>query len=306
MPATNLHQLLQVEPLTAPNVFMGAAHPTANGRSFGGQIMGQAAFAAGQTIAADRMLHSLHGYFLRPGTATLKTRFEIDKIFTGGSFATRRAQAYQEDTAIMSLIASFQKPSVQPGFAASYPISQLPAPESLASLGDIYKPLEHERHASFILNRPFEFRYIDPDVFVQVTCPNATQRVWLQAKQQLAADQLLHRAALTFASDYLFIEPALRGYGLPWATPGLKAASLDIALWFHENVNVNEWLLYELETVHAGSGRALTTGRFFNRAGVLIASCAQEVMLRLPHEALNTATGLHNSGNTQDNRLDLS
>ncbi|MBB4071919.1 acyl-CoA thioesterase II [Leucobacter sp. OH2974_COT-288] len=285
MSNTSLSELLTVasqRARTTHDIFVGQAHPTASGRSFGGQIMGQAAYAAGATVDPDRELHSLHGYFLRPGVASAATTFEVDSVFTGGSFATRRAQAFQNGETIMSLIASFQRPAEQPGFADTLNMREIPEPQQLASLSDTYQHLAADHDASFILQRPFEFRYVDSDVFTTVAATKASQRVWLKTVSPLRGTQLLQKAALTFASDYMFIEPVLRGYGVPWTAPGLKVASLDLAIWFHTEVNVDDWLLYDLRCVHAAGGRALTQGRFFNQAGELVASCAQEVMVRLP------------------------
>lgn len=283
---TAFASLLTVKPVSAHasnKQFIGAPHSTVTGRSFGGQIMGQAAYAASLTVPQEHSLHSLHGYFMRPGRASEHTVFTVDDMFDGRSFATRRAQAIQNEQTIMSLIASFQKPTHASGFSDSCDLSQFPDPDTLQPVTEKYFAAA-DSSTAHLLTRPFEFRYVQDDVHTRVTQPATTQQVWVRATAALSnANQFLQRAALTFVSDYLYLEPALRGYGVPWRTPGLKAASLDLAIWFHRDVDVTTWLLYDLRCVHAADGRALTTGRFFNRAGDLVATCAQEAMLRLPH-----------------------
>lgn len=280
----DLAELLTVAPgadRATGDVFYGESHPNARGQSFGGQVMGQAAYATGLTVSESHQIHSLHGYFMRPGNPETPIRFDIERIFDGGTFATRRAQAHQNGQVIMSMIASHQRPVAGPEFYDTIDMSSVASPEQVPSLHDIYRHLADRADVASILNRPFEFRYLEGDIMVQVPERSSTQRVWVRSRKKLADNQLLHRAALVFVSDYLFIEPALRGFNKPWVTPGLKCASLDFAVWFHRHFSVNEWLLYELHTVSAGQGRALTQGRFFNSRGELVASASQEVMLRL-------------------------
>lgn len=271
------------EARTHYDIFTGPALPTPHGRSFGGQVLGQALAAAGETVDEDRALHSMHGYFLRPGDAEQRMTFEVARLHDGGSFSARRVQAYQSGEILMSLIASFQleEPGLQ--HQQKYDMSGLTAPEELPSVWEKYAHLADTR-ASWLLNRPFDLRHIDRDITVKVETPGNVSRVWLRSRDSLDAGQRLHDAALAFASDYLLAEPIMRQHSIPWATPGLRVASLDHAMWFHRPFRVDEWLLYVLETPTSQGARGLTHGKFYNQAGDLVASVAQECMFRPPEQ----------------------
>lgn len=267
---------------TREDILTGPALPTPHGRSFGGQVLGQALAAAGTTVTQDRPIHSMHGYFLRPGNSDEGMTFEVDRLHDGRSFSTRRVQAYQDGNVLMSLISSFQDDD--PGLEHQQDISltALPDPEELPSVWDTYGHLAGDKRASWMLNRPFDFRHIESDIILDVAERTNRQRVWMKSREALDASPLLHAAALAFGSDYLLIEPVARQHGIPWATPGLRAVSLDHAMWFHRPFRVDDWLLYELESPTAQGGRGLAQGRFYDRAGTLVASVAQESMVRLP------------------------
>lgn len=269
------------EARTHYDIFTGPALPTPHGRSFGGQVLGQALAAAGETAALDRTIHSMHGYFLRPGDAEQRMTFEVARLHDGGSFSTRRVQAYQNGEILMSLIASFQ--TDEPGLEhqSDYDMSSIPAPDTLPTVWEKYGHLADTR-ASWMLNRPFDLRHVDSDITVRVTEPGNTMRVWLRSRDNIEAGQMIHSAALAFASDYLLAEPILRQHSIPWATPGLRVASLDHAMWFHRPFQVDEWLLYVLETPSSQGARGLTHGKFYNQAGQLVASVSQECMIRPP------------------------
>lgn len=271
------------EARTHYDIFTGPALPTPHGRSFGGQVVGQALAAAGETVSEDRALHSMHGYFLRPGDAELRMTFEVARLHDGGSFSARRVQAYQSGEILMSLIASFQlnEPGLEHQF--KYDMTGLTPPEELPSVWEKYAHLADTR-ASWLLNRPFDLRHIDSDITVKVEEPGNMSRVWLRSRDSLDVGQRLHDAALAFASDYLLTEPIMRQHSIPWATPGLRVASLDHAMWFHRPFRVDEWLLYVLETPTSQGARGLTHGKFYNQAGDLVASVAQECMFRPPEK----------------------
>jgi len=266
---------------TQYDIFTGPALPTPHGRSFGGQVLGQALAAAGETVEKDRPIHSMHGYFLRPGDAERRMTFEVARLHDGGSFSTRRVQAYQSGEILMSLIASFQVDEPGLEHQSNYDMTELPAPEELPTVWEKYGHLADTR-ASWLLNRPFDLRHIDNDITVRVEDPGNSIRVWLRSRDSVDAGQMLHAVALAFASDYLLVEPVMRQHSIPWATPGLRVASLDHAMWFHRPFRVDEWLLYVLDSPTAQGARGLTHGRFYNRAGELVASVAQESMIRPP------------------------
>jgi len=282
---TDLTAMLGVidsEARTHDDIFTGPAVATPHGRAFGGQVLGQALTAAGATVPDDRELHSMHGYFLRPGDAGQRMTFEVARLYDGRSFSTRRTQVYQRGDVIMSMIASFQEPSSGLEHQDPFDMSFIPDPESLATVWEKYGHLADGGRASWVLNRPFDLRYIDSDILLRVDEAAHSQRVWLRARDTLDGPQLLHSAALALASDYLLIEPVLRTHGIPWATPGFKAASLDHAMWFHRPFRADDWLLYVLESPTSQAGRGLSTGRFYDQNGTLVASVAQEAMVRAP------------------------
>lgn len=267
---------------TREDILTGPAFPTPHGRSFGGQVLGQAIAAAGTTVAEDRLLHSMHGYFLRPGESEERMTFEVARLHDGRSFSTRRVQAYQDGEVLMSMISSFQEDD--PGLEHQEPVSLdgLPEPESLPSVWEKYGHLSGSGRASWILGRPFDFRYVESDVVLDVAERVSRQRVWMRSRDTFEATHLLQCAALAFASDYLLLEPIARRHGIPWATPGMRAASLDHAMWFHRPFRVDDWLLYELDSPTSQGGRGLAHGRFYDREGRLVASVSQESMIRLP------------------------
>jgi acyl-CoA thioesterase-2 len=145
-----------------------------------------------------------------------------------------------------------------------------------------YGHLQNEKRASWLLQRPFDFRYVEGDIMVERPEPSPVQHVWMRATDEIGEDELLNRAALAFGSDYLLVEPVARAHGLSWSVPGLKAASLDHSMWFHRPIRVDEWLMYALESPTSQGGRGLSHGKFYNREGDLVASVSQEVMLRTP------------------------
>jgi len=274
--------LVDSEARTHYDIFTGPALPTPHGRSFGGQVLGQALAAAGHTISEDRQIHSMHGYFLRPGDSEHRMTFEVARLYDGGSFSTRRVQAYQSGEILMSLIASFQEDEEGAyEHQHTFDISSVPTPESLPSIWEKYGHLADTR-ASWVLNRPFDLRHVGGDMMLHIDEPTDNVIVWMRARDTLEGDQMIHAAALAFASDYLLAEPLLKRHNIPWATPGLRVASLDHAMWFHRPFRVDEWLLYVLDGVTTQGARGLTHGRFYNTNGDHVASVSQECMLRPP------------------------
>ena len=267
---------------TSEDIFTGPSQPQPLGRVFGGQVLAQSLVAAMRTIDADRFVHSMHGYFLRPGDAAQPITFSVDRIHDGRSFSTRRTQAYQNGLPILSMIASFQDVDEGLDHQVAMP-TDLPDPESLPSAAETLAGIEHPVAADWAHGRAFDMRHVPSPIYFTVEGAHVPhQAVWLKAKSRLPDDENLHRAALAYASDYSILESIMRGHGIPWALPGLKAASLDHAMWFHRFGRVDEWLLYVQESPTAGGGRGLSLGRIFSRAGSLLASVAQEGMVRVP------------------------
>jgi acyl-CoA thioesterase-2 len=274
--------LLDTGARTSEDIFTGRSQPTPLGRVFGGQVLAQSVVAAMRTTSDDRVVHSTHGYFLRPGDASKPITFSVDRIHDGRSFSTRRTQAYQDGQPILSMIASFQ--TEDEGVSHQVPMpDDLPAPESLPSAAELLGGIDHPVARNWATERPFDMRHVPSPVYIGVEGERvAHQAVWFKAIGRLPDDANLHRSALAYASDYSLLEPILRRHDAPWITPGLKVASLDHAMWWHRPARVDEWLLYMQESPTAQGGRGLSLGRIFDRAGGLIASVAQEGMVRLP------------------------
>ena len=267
---------------TSEDIFTGPSQWMPLGRVFGGQVLAQSLVAAQRTTPEDRTVHSMHGYFLRPGKVELPITFSVDRIHDGRSFSTRRTQAYQDGLPILSMIASFQDHDPGLDHQASMP-EGVPDPESVPSTAEVLGDVDHPIAQFWATQRPFEMRHVPSPIYFSVEGEKvAHQAVWIKAIGQLPDDPNLHRAALAYASDYSILEPILRRHGYPWSTPGLKAASLDHAMWWHRFGRVDEWLLYTQESPSATGGRGLSLGRIFTRDGLLIASVAQEGMVRIP------------------------
>lgn len=267
---------------TNEDIFTGPSQWMPLGRVFGGQVLAQSIMAATRTVADDRHIHSMHGYFLRPGDVNLPITFSVDRIHDGRSFSTRRTQAYQSGLPILSMIASFQ--DEDEGFDHQVPMpTGIPEPETLPNSADTLVGVEHPVAQYWASERPFDMRHVPSPIYLTVDGEHvAHQAVWFRTIDTLPDDPELHRAALAYASDYTIMEPVMRRHGVAWATPGLKAASLDHAMWWHRYARVDEWLLYVQESPSASGGRGLALGRIFSRDGRLVASVAQESMLRVP------------------------
>jgi acyl-CoA thioesterase-2 len=244
--------------------------------------MAQAALGAMHTIAEDRIIHSLHGYFLRPGDIEEEITFSVDRIHDGRSFSTRRVQAYQKGQPIFSMIASFQDEDPGLDHQAFMP-EGIPDPESLPSAADVLHGINHPAADIWAKTRAFDLRHHPSSVYATVDGdPVPQQAVWMRALDRLPDDPNLHRAALAYASDFSILEPVMRAHGISWATPGLKMASLDHAMWWHRFHRADEWFLYSQESPSARGGRGLSLGRIFAQDGTLVASVAQEGMIRVP------------------------
>ncbi|UOE45310.1 acyl-CoA thioesterase [Agromyces larvae] len=267
---------------TTEDIFTGPSQWMPRGRVFGGQVLAQSLIAATHTVEADRMLHSMHGYFLRPGDVAHPITFAVDRIHDGRSFSTRRTQAYQHGKPILSLIASFQTEDDGIEHQAGIP-ADLPDPESLPAASEVLEAIDHDVARFWSRERAFDIRHIPAPIYLHADGERVPrQALWMRAFGRLPDDPKLHRAALAYASDYSILEPILRAHGIAWVTPGLKIASLDHAMWWHRDARVDDWLLFTQESPSAGGGRGLSLGRIYTRDGLLVASVAQEGMVRVP------------------------
>lgn len=267
---------------TAEDIFTAPSQWTAHGRVFGGQVLAQSLIAAQHTVSDERPAHSMHGYFLRPGDTSKPITFSVDRIHDGRSFSTRRTQAYQDGLPILSMIASFQ--AVGPGLDHQIDIpAGLPSPEELPSVAELIGHIDHPVAQNWAHQRPFDIRHVGSPIYLS-SDPNPVeyQAIWMKSIGPLPDDPDLHRAAMAYASDYSLLEPIFRRHSVVWVTPGLKSASLDHAMWWHRPGRADEWMLYVQESPSAQGGRGLATGRIYSQAGILLASVAQEGMVRVP------------------------
>ncbi len=267
---------------TGATVFLGQSQRMPHGRVFGGQVLAQCVIAAGRTVApagGDRRIHSLHGYFMRPGDDTQPIRFAVERMRDGQSFSTRRVHALQRGAAILSMIASFQTPA--DGLDHQDPMPGVPGPESLESLSDLFGGIDHPA-AAHLRRRPVEQRHVEGNLYAAPSVERvASQHMWMRSVGALPADPLVHAAVMAYASDYSLLEPTLRRHGVAWSDRRLRAASLDHAMWFHRPARMDEWVLYSQESPSAQGGRGLGLGRMFTADGSLAATVAQEGMLRI-------------------------
>jgi acyl-CoA thioesterase-2 len=287
--------LLELEKIEE-NIFRGPSAPISSETVvFGGQVVAQALTAAAQTVPPERAAHSLHAYFILPGDPGAPIVYEVDRIRNGGSFTTRRVVAIQKGKAIFNLSASFQV--AEEGFTHRVEMPEVPPPEDLTSerarhrealqkLGEQERAALPEKTLRGLRQRaerawPVAFRPVDPPDPLGPEEGPPERRVWMRAAGALPDDPALHRALLAFASDFGLLRAAMRPHGLSFIQPDFLAASLDHALWLHRRrVRLDEWLLYATDGPSAGGGRGLSRGQLFTRDGRLVASVAQEGLMR--------------------------
>ena len=282
-PTASVLDILRLEDdPTAADLFTGRSLPQPSGRVFGGQVLAQALLAAGRTVPDGRLPHSLHGYFLRAGDVREPIAFAVERLRDGRSFSARRTHALQGGEAILSMIASFQED--QPGLDYADPMpAGIPGPDDVPSALELLGGIDHPVAKFWTQEAAFDVRHVDGSIYLGPP-KEATgqQAVWFRSRGALPDDQLLHRALLAYACDQVMLEPILRRAGRSWMTRGLSIASLDHAMWWHRDVRVDDWLVYVQSTPSAQGGRGLGAARVFTQDGTLVASVAQEGMVRFP------------------------
>ncbi|MGA8891493.1 MAG: acyl-CoA thioesterase II [Anaeromyxobacteraceae bacterium] len=274
------------------NLFRGQSRDTWGPRVFGGQVIGQAMVAAERTVEG-RAAHSLHAYFLLPGDSDAPIVYQVERIRDGKSFSARRVQAIQHGRPILSMIASFQAP--EEGLEHAAPMPDVPDPEALtprselvsrwlAEAGPVPPPIEEALRATSAI----EFRPVAPRNPLLPSPAEPRQAAWFRAVDRVPDDPRLHRCILAYASDYTLVGTALRPHGRSWFQRSMVVASLDHALWFHRDARVDDWLLYAMDSPSAQGARGFARGLVFDRRGRLVASVAQEGLMR---EARPSASG---------------
>lgn len=277
-----LIDLLQLERLEE-NLFRGQSRDIGTRYVFGGQVVGQALSAAQRTVDPARSVHSLHAYFLRAGDIEAPIVYEVDRARDGKSFSVRRVVAIQHGEIILNCAASFQ--IAEPGVEHQLSMPQVPQPEDLAppepmpatELAGI--PVKLQRWLN--MKGPFEFRHVYPRNELKPPKRPPFQQVWFRLVDRAPDDPTLHRAMLAYASDFHLIGTATLPHGISYLQHNVQMASLDHALWFHRPFRVDEWLLYACDSPSAQGARGLTRGLIYSRDGRLVASTAQEGMIRI-------------------------
>lgn len=278
----DLLSILDLEPLEH-NLFRGMSPQAGWQRVFGGQVIGQALVAASRTVPEDRPVHSLHGYFMRPGDPSVPIIYEVDRIRDGGSFTTRRVVAIQHGHAIFSMSASFQV--VEEGLEHQVDMPDVPMPEDLPSEAELKEKFLAVAPESvrkyWERDRPIELRPVDLTHYFSRNKLTPAQNVWVRASAPLPDDSRIHSCVLAYASDMTLLDTSLFAHGTSVFDPKLQVASLDHAMWFHRPFRADDWLLYVEDSPSASGARGFTRGALYDRAGRLVASVAQEGLIRV-------------------------
>jgi len=276
----NLLKILDLEPIEV-NMFRGQSPKVGWQRVFGGQVIGQALVAATRTVEG-RQPHSLHGYFMLPGDPKVPIIYEVDRIRDGRSFTTRRVVAIQHGQAIFSMSASYQV--AEDGFEHQAPMPEVPGPDALPSESEVKSELlpkmPEPMRTYFERERPIEMRPVEMQRYTSGDPGKPIFHVWIRATDRLPDDPAVHQAVLAYASDITLLDTSLIPHGRTVFDPTIQGASLDHALWFHRPFRADEWLLYAQDTPYAGGARGFSRGLIFRQDGTLVASVAQEGLIR--------------------------
>jgi len=277
----DLLHLLRLERIE-DNIFRGESRDIGGDQVFGGQVLGQALSAAHHTVEGRRA-HSLHAYFLRRGDVNAPIIYDVDRARDGGSFSVRRVVAIQHGRPIFNLAASFQKP--EEGLEHQAQMPEVPGPDGLPDLSDvaprILSGIPEKMRRYLTDKRAFEFRPVVAMDFMAPEPRPPVKHVWIRAVDRLPDSQSLHQNLLAYVSDYELLGTSTLPHGLPFGQGRVMMASLDHALWFHRDVAIDHWLLYAMDSPNTSGARGFARGQFFAADGRLIASTAQEGLVRV-------------------------
>jgi acyl-CoA thioesterase-2 len=261
------------------DVFRAPPAPERSGRVYGGQFLAQGLAAASSTIDQDRDVHSLHAYFLRPGDVELPIELEVERLRDGRSFSARVVRAVQQDKELFRMMASFHVPEPGDDYAGAR-IPDAPAPETVPLTYNAFSRANGEGPDWDGESRPMDIRYINPPTAPPGQPVLEPQRMWVRIRDALGEAWSTHYAALAYLSDSTLIDHVVLPHGRRWQDPALNGASLDHAMWFHHRARADTWLLFDQHVVATGHGRGFAQGLLFDRSGRLVASCAQEGLIR--------------------------
>ena len=278
--ASELIDLLDLEQIEE-NIFRGQNYKAPWGRVFGGQVMAQAAHAARRTVPEDRLLHSLHGYFILGGDINVPIIFQVDRIRDGRSFTTRRVVAIQKGRAIFNLSASFQ--IEEKGFEHQIAMPNVPSPEALVTDSEWAEKFKKElpdMAKRYQVDRPIELRPVEKFDPINIRNQRPFRHIWLRVNGTMPDDKRLHQEVLAYASDYNLMGTSLLPHRTKFDRREMQMASLDHAMWFHHDFRVDDWLLYAMDSPSASNSRGFNRGNFFSQDGKLVASTVQEGLIR--------------------------
>ncbi len=277
-----LVKLFELEKIDS-GLFRGRCEDTGWGRVYGGQVLGQALAAANQQVEDDRIVHSFHSYFLRPGDPSHSIVYDVEALLDAGTIASRRVAAIQNGQPIFLMAASFQRQL--DGYAHQKSMPAATPPEQLTS--------ESERERQYVANAPddwkpkfnankaIDFRPVQHYDLLKPEASEPVRQLWMRANGELPDDPRVHEYLLAYASDYFFLATANQPHGLSFLTPGMRMATIDHSMWFHRPFRFDDWLLYHMESPSSSNGRGFVTGHIYDRAGQLVASTAQEGIMRV-------------------------
>ncbi|PQZ87699.1 acyl-CoA thioesterase II [Arthrobacter sp. MYb227] len=253
-------------------------------KAYGGDMVAQGASAMMRSVGDDRTLHSMHSYFLRPVDMHVPVRYEVELLRDGRGYSTRQVRGFQNNKPVYTALGSFHVAEDGSEQSSTAPSEYLDIdPESLASAAQVLTEAEGAAADYWSTGRSFDMRHVPGALYLNVDGERtAHQAVWVKAFTELPDDGITQRAALAYVCDYTILEPLLRTQNLSWGTEGLVTASLDHAMWFHREGRVDDWVLYVQEAVSTQNSRGLAWGRFYTRQGALLATVAQEGMIRAP------------------------
>jgi len=273
--------LLDLEPIEK-NIFRGQSQDLGFGNVFGGQVLGQSLSAASKTLDPLFQAHSMHGYFMRPGDATKAIVYTVDCIRDGRSFSTRRVVAIQNGRAIFSMSASFHRDET--GFDHQETMPDVPGPEGIEPELEMAKRLAGKSpprlFEKLLCEKPIEIRVLNPVNPFKPKIMPPEKFVWFRAISTMPDDIATHRYMLAYASDFQLVSTSLHPHGKTFWTPDMQVASLDHSIWFHRPFRMDDWLLYMMKSPSAFKGRGMNIGKIFTRDGLLVATVAQEGLIR--------------------------
>ena len=278
---SNLLALLDLEKIEE-GLFRGQSEDLGLRQVFGGQVVGQALYAAKETVPVERLVHSFHSYFLRPGDSQKPIVYDVEVLRDGNSFSARRVAAIQNGKPIFYMTASFQAP--ENGYEHQKAMPAAPSPDGLPSETDIARKLAHllppQVKDKFLCDKPLEIRPVEFHNPMKGHIAEPVRQVWLRANGAVPDDLRIHQYLLGYASDFNFLPVALQPHGVGFLEPGMQVATIDHSMWFHRPFNINEWLLYSVESTTAASARGVVRGEFYTQDGTLVASTVQEGVMR--------------------------